>query len=224
MVINRKCKACDKLSRERWKGKPPKRTGPPQPRGGGFIDRFWKNVPNQPKDGCWEFSSLDAVGYGRIYTGPDAFGILPKQKTLKAHRVSYYLHYGVLPAESTHTCHRCDNPACVNPAHLFLGSPLDNTEDMSKKGRSHNQKKTHCPKGHAYTEENIYWEEYTSPATGIPRRKRKCRQCYKDREKLRTMCPHGHSYTNENTMIVTRIQKGKTITRRLCRACGFDWA
>lgn len=57
-----------------------------------------------------------------------------QKKNLKAHRVAYKLHYGFLP-QDTLVCHTCDNPSCVNPEHLFVGSNQDNQRDAVSKGR-----------------------------------------------------------------------------------------
>ena len=75
---------------------------------------------------CWLWIGCkDKDGYGRK-------GI--KKKTFKAHRIAYFLHYGILPDDKL-VCHSCDNPSCVNPKHLFLGDWNDNVQDMMKKGR-----------------------------------------------------------------------------------------
>ena len=83
-------------------------------------------------------------------------------------RVVWERTFGPIP-EGLFVCHRCDNPRCINPGHLFLGTPKDNMRDKVLKGRHASQLKTHCPRGHEFTPENTYW--YSS------RQGRKCRAC-----------------------------------------------
>lgn len=88
-------------------------------------DRFWSKV--RIGDGCWTWTaSLRHKGYGQFrFDG----------KTRKAHRVSWEIANGPIP-EGQHVLHRCDNPACVRPSHLFLGTNEDNHADMMAKGRN----------------------------------------------------------------------------------------
>lgn len=86
-----------------------------------FLNKFQANENN-----CWIWNGTKhEFGYGKI--GVDG-------KMLKAHRVSWFLFKGQIPA-SLCVLHKCDNPACVNPDHLFLGTLKDNTRDMIRKGR-----------------------------------------------------------------------------------------
>lgn len=88
--------------------------------------RFWSKVETGP--GCWMWiGSLDKKGYGRF---------MHDGRCALAHRVSYYLAYGGIPG-GLHVLHTCDNPGCVNPDHLWLGTNLDNVLDSSKKKRRH---------------------------------------------------------------------------------------
>lgn len=85
--------------------------------------RFEKSVSKG--DGCWLWTASTRNGYGRLRVG---------ERKATASRVSYELYIGPIPEQMV-VCHRCDNPTCVNPAHLFLGSRADNMDDMIAKGR-----------------------------------------------------------------------------------------
>lgn len=88
------------------------------------MERFWNKVDKLGD--CWEWTaSTDDYGYGQ-------FGI--DGKILRAHRVAYKLVYGDIP-EGLCVCHHCDNPGCIRPSHLFLGTYRDNTQDAVAKGR-----------------------------------------------------------------------------------------
>ena len=111
-----------------------------------FVQRFWSKVIKS--DSCWIWVACrDDRGYGRI---------AHKGKNKSAHRMSWEMHKGDI-ADGLCVCHHCDNPICVNPDHLFLGTHTDNMQDMSIKKRSPNSKKTHCIRGHEFTVDNTKW-------------------------------------------------------------------
>jgi hypothetical protein len=110
-------------------------------------ERFWAKV--RKGDGCWEWNAAKRLGYGKFaYEG----------KVIDAHRLSWLLHFGPIP-EGMLICHRCDNPPCVRPDHLFLGTRADNTHDMDAKGRRVRYfppPPIACKRGHVYDAANTY--------------------------------------------------------------------
>jgi hypothetical protein len=110
------------------------------------LERFWLRV-NKNGDDCWTWTGFkNELGYGLFSLD---------HKHVKAHRVSWMVANGKIP-DGLCVLHSCDNPICVNPSHLFLGTMKDNTQDMLAKGRQSNQytKATHCENGHEYGEKD----------------------------------------------------------------------
>lgn len=160
-----------KLHYERWqrRGDPLAIGGPPRRKSS--TDRFWLRVN---KDGpvpahcpelgqCWEWTAGRRSGYGRFAVN----GVM-----VTATRYSYELHFGSIP-DGLWVLHRCDNPPCVRPDHLFAGTPTENLLDMMAKGRRIYPTKTHCVHGHEFTPENSM--------AYIGKRGRACRTCFNER-------------------------------------------
>jgi hypothetical protein len=101
------------------------------------LSRF--NSKWEETDGCWDWKSYRCKkGYGRFKL---------EGSTKMSHRVAWELYFGPIP-EGLHVLHVCDNPSCVNPLHLFLGTNQDNVDDKMAKGRymNKNMHKSKCPK------------------------------------------------------------------------------
>lgn len=125
-------------------------------------ERLMAKVEKRADTGCWVWTGTmqNSKGYGSIYYD---------RKNERVHRVSYKLFIGPIP-DGLFVLHRCDNPPCINPEHLFLGTPMDNTRDCLSKGRFPGQKATHCVHGHEYTKENTIISRHG---------RRSCRECYR---------------------------------------------
>lgn len=121
---NGKTNSCGCLHQERAEGQLVQSTE-------SSIDRFWSKVDKRSPESCWEWTAkANSKGYGTIRVGG---------KTTIASRFSYALVNGPIP-EGLIICHKCDNPPCVNPSHLFLGTHLDNCIDKYIKKRNVNVK------------------------------------------------------------------------------------
>lgn len=111
---------------------------PKQPAIGRFQSKVDKTPGQGPQGECWEWAAYrNKFGYGQFYDG---------QRLMQAHRFIWQHTHGPIP-DGMLVCHKCDNPPCCNPDHLFLGTDLDNMHDMSAKGRhwlqQHPEKASH---------------------------------------------------------------------------------
>lgn len=130
------------------------------------LQRFWERAIVQ--DGCWGWTGEILSGYAILWN--------PDRVTRRAHRISWMIHFGPIPAglDIDHTCHngtgcvggaRCPHRRCTNPAHL---EAVSHVENISRGNINQYAAATHCIRGHEFTGENTYRH---------PRGKRVCRAC-----------------------------------------------
>ena len=128
-------------------------------------ERFWEKI--QVTDECWEFQGAKSqFGYGVFQMGR---GI----GTRHAHILAWELARG--PRNGMWVLHKCDNPPCCRPDHLYLGTQADNARDMSRRGRARSAKVTSCPRGHPYDPQNTYYSK----------KARRCRVCIREQRAAR---------------------------------------
>lgn len=128
--------------------------------------RFGQFYTAGAADECWEWTGKrQASGHGKFSV---------QMTWVPASRVMFYLVEGWWPPVVRHTC---DNPPCVNPAHLLAGTQADNLRDMVERGRHWQHQKTECPAGHPYTEESLRINRKTGH--------RQCRICLNERARAK---------------------------------------
>jgi hypothetical protein len=135
-----------------------------------YVASFWAKVDKKGDDECWPWKAYrNKQGYGRL-------GIAASQ-CVNAHRFSWVLHNGSIPT-GIFICHKCDNPSCVNPKHLFVGTRQDNTNDMMIKKR-----------GKHFGRCEFYGVRYEERCDG-PNRKGRWRSYICKNEKIIYICRH----------------------------------
>ena len=123
-------------------------------------ERFWSKVRILDSDSCWEWM-------GSKVNKQDTYGqIRLNGRCHRAHRFAYQLIHKIQLNPKQFVCHTCDNPSCVNPKHLWIGTNSDNMQDSIRKGRHSpmftvggpNPQKnlTHCRRGHPFDEKNTH--------------------------------------------------------------------
>lgn len=142
-------------------------------------ERFEAYILPEPNSGCWLWiGGITSSGYGAFWRNG---------KTVLAHRVCYEIHKGQVPRELT-LDHLCRNTACVNPDHLEAVTIKENTaRGISPPAK--NVKKTHCHRGHEFTDENTHLQVGKD---GITRRR--CRVCSALNDRVRRNGPHNNGY------------------------------
>lgn len=181
--------------------------------------RFWSKVDVSGPEECWEWkASRLKSGYGAFYLNGTV---------TTASRASLVINGQSVP-KGWHVCHKCDNPPCVNPAHLWAGPAKENVDDMHEKGRGHYDKTNSCHKGHLLEGSNVMFRP-SAPNVRLcvtcDRAASKSRADKKNPNRgigtaaenaLKTHCPKGHPYSGHHL----RFAKNGS---RVCRTCHTEY-
>lgn len=128
-------------------------------------ERFWAKVDkSSDPNGCWIWTA---------WTSSEGYGVIGQPGGLRkmyAHRYSAALHFGMFDQRLL-VLHHCDNPPCVNPGHLYLGTKSDNGKDFHRRhgGATYQSRKTECVNGHPFAGENLRISAHNG--------QRVCREC-----------------------------------------------
>lgn len=145
------------------------------------------------ESGCWLWpGGLSRNGYAQ-----DAY----RSKGCRVHRKMFEIANGVTLERWQYACHTCDTRHCVNPAHVWIGTPKDNQQDMSRKGRAGFQSATHCRAGHEMTPENT--RRYP------PNYRRSCVACQRIRQRVAAGWPKDLAHNMPSTPPGLRPVGGK---------------
>lgn len=139
-------------------------------------------------NGCWEWQrARNKAGYGNV---------VHNGRTWLSHRLPYMFATGQNPGELL-VCHRCDNPPCINPDHLYLGTYKDNASDMHNRGRNWQAVIENCPRSHPLADFNLV-------PSHLKRGGRSCWACHKANSLAYThKLRHGICYTEEQLIIIS---------------------
>jgi len=125
---------------------------------------FWSKIDRQEPDECWPWrGQTQGKGYGAFHH---------KGTLRRATHISLETDGRSRPTEAHFALHSCDNPPCVNPAHLWWGTQLENIQDALSKGRLNNREPTHCKNGHPFNEANTLRVVFPDG-----KRRQRCRAC-----------------------------------------------